>query len=222
MLELRGITKTYDDGHRLEALRPVFLTIHPTDYIAITGPSGSGKSTLLNVLGLLDPPTSGSYRVDGVETVGLNEQARAAVRASLFGFVFQSFHLLAGRTALENVELGMLYRGMRTGRRRSLASAAIDRVGLSHRCHADPRELSGGERQRVAIARALAGAPGVVFCDEPTGNLDSINTEAVITLIEELNKDGQTIVIVTHDNGVAARASRQLRVTDGVIEECSE
>lgn len=219
MLVLTEASRTYDDGHPVHALRPTDLSIYEGDYVTITGPSGSGKSTLLNLLGLLDQPTAGSYRVATVETKGLPESIRGAMRGQLFGFVFQAFHLLAGRSALENVELGMIYGPRSPRKRRELASAALDRIGLSHRAHADPRRLSGGERQRVAIARAVANGPRVLFCDEPTGNLDSENTENVLSLLSELHRGGLTIVVVTHEAQVAAQGSRCLAVRDGVVAE---
>jgi putative ABC transport system ATP-binding protein len=181
------------------------------------GPSGAGKSTLLNVFGLLDVPTTGSYRVGSIETVGVSQVLRGAIRGQLFGFVFQAFHLLAGRTAVENVEVGMLYGPHLHRQRRRMAEAALERMGLGHRMHADPRQLSGGERQRVAIARAVAPCPRVLFCDEPTGSLDSENTAGLLSLLRELNGQGLTIVVVSHDEQVAAEAHRQLRVVDGVV-----
>ncbi|GLH95407.1 ABC transporter ATP-binding protein [Phytohabitans aurantiacus] len=219
LLSLRGISRTYDDGQPVYALRPTTLDIAAGEYVSVTGPSGSGKSTFLNVLGLLDEPTTGSYRVGSVETVGGGQLLHGAVRGQLFGFVFQAFHLLSGRTALENVEIGMLYGSPRRRQRRRLAVEALERIGLAHRTHADPRQLSGGERQRVAIARAIAGRPSVLFCDEPTGNLDSGNTANVMSLLRELNDQGLTLVVVTHDPDVAAHAGRRLRVEDGEVSE---
>jgi putative ABC transport system ATP-binding protein len=217
LLALRGISRTYRDGQPVYALRPTTLDIAGGEYVSVTGPSGSGKSTLLNVLGLLDEPTTGSYRVGSVETVDGGQSLHGAVRGQLFGFVFQAFHLLAGRTAVENVEIGMLYGPHRRRHRRRLATEALERIGLAHRMHADPRQLSGGERQRVAIARAIAGRPSVLFCDEPTGNLDSGNTANVLALLRELNDQGLTLIVVTHDPDVAAHAGRRLRVTDGTV-----
>ena len=219
LLALDGVCRTYQDAQPVHALRPTRLIIDAGQYLSITGPSGSGKSTLLNLLGLLDEPTTGSYRVGPVETVGGGPSLRGAIRGQLFGFVFQAFHLLAGRTALENVELGMMYGPHRHRHRQRLAAAALDRIGLAHRMHADPRQLSGGERQRVAIARAVAGRPRVLFCDEPTGNLDSSNTANVLSLLRELNGQGLTLVVVTHDPEVAAQADRKLRVDDGRVTE---
>lgn len=216
---MRDISRTYHDGLPVYALRPATLTIHAGDYVSVTGRSGSGKSTLLNVLGLLDEPTTGSYRVGGVETVGSGQSLRGAIRGQLFGFVFQAFHLLAGRTALENVELGMLYGPHRHRQRQRLAAETLVRIGLSDRLDADPRQLSGGERQRVAIARAAAARPQVLFCDEPTGNLDSDNTANVLALLREMNTQGMTIVVVTHDQEVAAQAHRELQLVDGMVTE---
>ncbi len=219
LLHVTGVSRTYDDGVVVHALRRSELTVVGGEFITITGPSGSGKSTLLNVLGLLDRPSTGSYRVNGAETVDAPESLRVAVRGQLFGFVFQAFHLLAGRSVVDNVELGMLYGPHPPRERRRLAVAAVDRIGLAHRAHADPRTLSGGERQRVAIARAVAARPRVLFCDEPTGNLDSANTENVLGLLTELHLDGLTVVVVTHEQTVASRGDRRLRVHDGVVEE---
>lgn len=219
VIRLSGVTRSYDDGHPVHALRTTDLTVRAGDYVTITGPSGSGKSTLLNVIGLLDKPTSGSYEVRGTELVGAPESLRVAVRGQLFGFVFQAFHLLAGRTARENVELGMLYGPFSARKRRVLADEAIERIGLTHRAHADPRTLSGGERQRVAIARAIAARPQVLLCDEPTGNLDSANTGNVLELIGGLHASGLTVIVVTHDSAVADRGTRRLDVADGVVLE---
>ncbi|MBA9007147.1 ABC transporter ATP-binding protein [Thermomonospora cellulosilytica] len=217
LLRLDGVSRVYDDGFPVHALRPTTLDIARGAYVTITGPSGSGKSTLLNLLGLLDTPTAGSYRVDGVELCGAAEVLRNAVRGQMFGFVFQAFHLLPGRTALENVEIGMLYGPHGRRARRALATEAMERIGLTHRLHADPRTLSGGERQRVAIARAIAARPRVLFCDEPTGNLDSANTANVLELLRELSRAGLTVVVVTHEPEVAAAGEQRLRVVDGVV-----
>nr|WP_236646856.1 ABC transporter ATP-binding protein [Micromonospora acroterricola] len=211
--------RTYLDGEPVHALRPVDLHVEAADYVSVTGPSGSGKSTLLNILGLLDTPTSGSYRVGDVETSNCGAALRGAIRGQLFGFVFQAFHLLPGRTALENVELGMLYGHNGRRQRRRLAMDALERMGMAHRAKADPRHLSGGEKQRVAIARAVAARPRVLFCDEPTGNLDSANTAVVLDVLRQLNTDGLTLVVVTHEPEVAAEATRRLGVVDGVVVE---
>jgi putative ABC transport system ATP-binding protein len=222
MLNLSGVARTYLDGQPIQALRPTDLTVAAGDYVTITGPSGSGKSTLLNVIGLLDRPSTGAYRIGEVETATADETVRAAIRGQLFGFVFQAFHLLAGRSAVENVELGMMYGPLRPAERRRRAVEALDRVRLAGRADADPRTLSGGERQRVAIARAVAPGPRVLYCDEPTGNLDSGNTANVLAVLDGLHADGLTLVVVTHDPSVAARGGRQLRVADGEVSECTE
>jgi putative ABC transport system ATP-binding protein len=219
MLSMRGVGRTYRDGQAVHALRPTDLHIAAGDHVSITGPSGSGKSTLLNIFGLLDVPSTGSYQVGGVETVTCGPAVRGAIRGQIFGFVFQSFHLLPGRTALENVEIGLLYGPYRRRERRRMATEALERMGLGHRMLSDPRQLSGGEKQRVAIARAVAARPQVLFCDEPTGNLDSANTAVVLELLHRLNQHGLTIVVVTHDPLVAERAGRRLRVDDGVVRE---
>jgi putative ABC transport system ATP-binding protein len=164
-------------------------------------------------------PTQGTYRIHGIPMTGLDEAILGAIRGQLFGFIFQSFHLLPGRSAAENVEMGMLYGPQRRQERRRRAAAVLDRVGLKNRAHADPRRLSGGERQRVAIARAVAAGPRVLFCDEPTGNLDSVAGENLLSLLRELHLDGLTLVVVTHDEAVAAEGSRRLRVVDGVVQE---
>ncbi|KAB1928061.1 ABC transporter ATP-binding protein [Micromonospora noduli] len=219
MLDLVDVSRSYDDGHLIEALRPTTLAINDGEYIAITGPSGSGKSTLLNLLGMIDRPTSGLYRISGIDTTSLTDTARGAIRGQIFGFVFQAFHLLPGRSAVENVELGMLYGPHSRRGRRSRAYEALERVGLADRRDSDPRTMSGGERQRVAIARAVAGRPRVLFCDEPTGNLDSANTRKVLGLLQELNASGLTVVVVTHDADVAAAAPRRLMLSDGTVTE---
>lgn len=220
VLEVRGASKIYGSGTAaVPALRRADFSVYRGDYVALAGPSGSGKSTLLNLLGLLDSPTAGTYRVDGIETTTAPGADILSLRGHMFGFVFQAFHLLDGRSALENVELGMFFTGHGRAERRDLAAQALHRFGLSKRMHADPRELSGGERQRVAIARAVAKQPSVLFCDEPTGNLDSRNTGLICDLLNELNAAGLTILTVTHDEALARQARRRLNVHDGVVKE---
>ncbi|MEU4237839.1 ABC transporter ATP-binding protein [Actinoplanes sp. NPDC026619] len=216
---MRQIARTYDDGQPVHALHPTDLHVAAGDHVSITGPSGSGKSTLLNLFGLLDAPSTGSYQVGGVDTVTCKPAMRTAIRGQVFGFVFQSFHLLPGRTALENVEIGLLYGPHRRRKRRQMATEALERMGLTHRMQADPRQLSGGEMQRVAIVRAVVARPQVLFCDEPTGNLDSANTQVVLAQLRQLNLDGLTVVVVTHDATVADTAGRRLQVADGVVRE---
>ena len=219
VIELRGLARTYPGPPPVPALRPADLVIEPGHYVAITGPSGSGKSTLLHLLGLLDSPTAGSYLLDGLDTSTLNDRDRSALRGRRIGFVFQSFHLLPYRTALENVLLAELYNQTPRDRRLQAAIDALDAVGLEHRLDALPTTLSGGESQRVAIARALVNRPSLVLCDEPTGNLDSRNAAALMELLDELNAAGYTIVVITHDAQVAAHAGRAIEISDGVLSE---
>ena len=201
----------------VNALTDVDLVVRRGEWLSITGPSGSGKSTLLNILGCLDRPTSGQYLFDGIETTTLSGNERAGLRSRHIGFIFQSFHLLPYRTVLENVMLAEVYRRHTRRGRRERAMEKIRRVGLAHRAEFPPFKLSGGERQRVAIARALMGSPSLLLCDEPTGNLDSRNTESILDLLTELNDEGMTIVIVTHDENVARRGSRRVTMKDGEL-----
>ncbi|NUT21082.1 MAG: ABC transporter ATP-binding protein [Hamadaea sp.] len=219
MISLRGIAVTYPGPPPVHALRSVDLDLDSGQHVAIVGPSGSGKSTLLNVLGLLDRPTAGVYQIDGTDVSRLPESDRTGIRGSRIGFVFQAFHLMPYRTAWENVAVAQLYRGVPARARRAAAAAALDLVGLSHRRDALPTTLSGGERQRVAIARALVNRPALMLCDEPTGNLDSANAAAVLDLLDGLRSEGLTIVVITHDAVVAARAQRTLAIHDGVLSE---
>ncbi|WP_327587439.1 ABC transporter ATP-binding protein [Nonomuraea sp. NBC_00507] len=217
VIELRGIRKTFPAQPPVMALDDVSLRVDRGDYLAIAGPSGSGKSTLLNVLGLLDRPSVGSYRLDGVETTTLRDGARTRLRGERIGFIFQSFHLLSHRSVVENVMLAEIYNSRARTGRRERALAALERVGLGHRTSFPPDRLSGGERQRAAIARALMGEPSLLLCDEPTGNLDSRNTEAVLELFDELRAQGLTLVMITHEREVSERAARRARITDGVL-----
>ncbi|TDC62557.1 ABC transporter ATP-binding protein [Actinomadura sp. GC306] len=219
VLELREVSRVYSGTPPVEALKPCNLTVRPADHIAITGPSGSGKSTLLNVLGLLDQISSGNYYLHGEDVSTLKEHRRAALRNRYLGFVFQAFHLLSYRTALENVELSMLYAGIPRKSRAQRAMEALSRVGLEHRTDAFPPTLSGGERQRVAIARAIVARPSVLLCDEPTGSLDSGMSNSILELLDELNRDGLTLIVVTHEHDVAARARRRVAIHDGVLSE---
>jgi len=219
VVQLRGVSRTYGSDPPVHALRGVDLTIHAGDWLAIVGPSGSGKSTLLHILGCLDRPTAGSYVIDGIDTSTLSEDERASLRARRIGFIFQTFHLLGHRTALENVMLADVYAAGERAGRHDRARAALERVGIGHRQDFLPTKLSGGEQQRVAIARALLGSPRLLLCDEPTGNLDSANTESVLALFEELADDGLTFVVITHDEGVAARARHVVRIVDGRLTE---
>lgn len=218
VVTLRDVCRAYDSDPPVNALVDVDLTINEGDWLAVVGPSGSGKSTLLNVLGLLDRPTSGTYELDGIDTAELDDQARAAVRGSRIGFVFQSFHLLAHRTATENVAMSGLYDSVPRAERMDRARMALEQVGLSARASFLPTRLSGGERQRVAIARAITNRPSLLLCDEPTGNLDSTNTAAILDLFGALNAQGLTMVMITHDHEVARTAHRSVRIIDGRIE----
>ena len=217
--ELRGLSRVYPGTSPVVALRPTDLRVERGDSVAVTGRSGSGKSTLLHLLGLLDRPSAGHYLLDGVDTADLSDRARTRLRGRRIGFVFQNFHLLAHRSALENVMLALMYHGTPRRSRRTRAAEALDRVGLGHRAYALPTTLSGGERQRVAVARALVVEPAVLLADEPTGNLDSTTAEDVLGLFAELHRSGQTIIVVTHDQAVAARAQRQVHINDGVVTE---
>lgn len=219
VIELSGAGRVFPGSPPVQALVPSDLRIDAADHLAIVGPSGSGKSTLLHLLGLLDRPSSGRYLFEGTDTATLTEDERASLRANRIGFVFQAFHLVDHRTATENVMLGLLYRGIARAEREERAVAALTSVGLAHRLTARPATLSGGERQRVAIARALVGEPAVLLCDEPTGNLDARTGQSVLALLDDLNSRGITLVVITHDPTVAARARRTVRISDGRLDE---
>ncbi|MGH9369458.1 MAG: ATP-binding cassette domain-containing protein, partial [Thermoanaerobaculia bacterium] len=215
LLELKKVGRQFGSEPAVHALVDVDLSLERGEWLSITGPSGAGKSTLLNILGCLDHPTSGSYSIDGIDTAGLSDKERAGLRSRRIGFVFQSFHLLPYRSVLENVMLAEVYRKQSTRGRRDRALAAIERMGLGHRIDYLPAKLSGGERQRVAIARALVGSPSLLLCDEPTGNLDSKSSAAILEIFERLNREGLTLVVVTHNEEVANRASRRVHIVDG-------
>ncbi len=222
VVELDGVTRTFPGSPPVEAVRDAHLRIDDGDYVAIVGPSGSGKSTLLHILGCLDAPTEGTYRLLGMDVGDLSDGLRTSLRGTEIGFVFQAFHLLPYRTVLENVMTGLVYNRTPRKVRRKRAAEALERVGLGHRLDFTPRQLSGGERQRVAIARAIAPRPSLLLCDEPTGNLDSKTTGAILDLFEELRSDGLTLVVITHEAAVSKRADRRVDITDGVlIEEAS-
>jgi putative ABC transport system ATP-binding protein len=217
-IDVRDVTKTYDLGEvKVEALRGVSFTIGSGEYVAIMGPSGSGKSTLMNVLGCLDRPTTGRYQLDGSDVSMLDDDALAHIRLKKLGFVFQGFNLLARTSALKNVALPLFYAGVPAKARNKTAAERLREVGLGDRQDHKPSELSGGQQQRVAIARALANDPAVLLADEPTGNLDSQTSEELMALFSHLNDGGRTIIMVTHDEGVAAHAKRIIRVRDGRI-----
>lgn len=217
-LELRSVVKEYAGHPPVRALAGVDLRIDEGELAAIVGPSGSGKSTMLHVMGTLDRPTSGEVLVAGLDVARMSDRRLSAVRSRLIGFVFQQFFLIQGMTALDNVANGLLYSGTRPAERRAQAAAALTRVGLGQRMLHLPNQLSGGERQRVAIARAVVHRPTIVLADEPTGNLDSRSSGSIMELIHELNAEGSTIVVITHDHEVASALPRQISVRDGLIE----
>jgi putative ABC transport system ATP-binding protein len=219
IIRIRDLTREYRMGsERILALRGVTLEIHRNEYVAIMGPSGSGKSTMMNVLGCLDTPTDGEYWLNGEEVSRLSDDALARVRNREIGFVFQTFNLLPRATALHNVELPLVYAGVRIRERRARAAAALERVGLGERMQHRPSELSGGQRQRVAIARALVNQPSILLADEPTGNLDSVTSEEIMEVFAALHGAGQTVVMVTHEPDIAARARRRIVLRDGQVE----
>lgn len=217
VLSVAGLSREYPGPPTTYALREATFDVHAGDFATIEGPSGSGKSTLLQLLGLLDRPTGGSYVLAGHDTARIDERERSWLRATAIGFVFQAFHLLDTRSALHNVELALMYRGVRAREGERRAAATLDRVGLGSQLHQLTNTMSGGERQRVAIARALVGEPDVLLCDEPTGNLDSTNGAAIMGLFEELNRQGSTVVLITHDTTIAAAGTQRMRIVDGIL-----
>jgi macrolide transport system ATP-binding/permease protein len=218
LVRVEELSRRFGSNPPVDALVDIDFHVDPGEWVAIVGRSGSGKSTLLNILGCLDVPTSGSYQFEGTEVSNLSDQQRAGLRGGYIGFVFQAFHLLSHRTVTENVMLAEVYQNQPSAGRSDRAAAALDKVGLSHRATFLPTHLSGGESQRVAIARALMGSPHLILCDEPTGNLDSANTSQILDLFDELNRDGVTIIMITHDRDVAERARRRITLVDGRLQ----
>lgn len=217
-LDMEGICKTYWQGDaEIRALQNVNLHIAPGEFLAITGQSGSGKSTLMNILGCLDTPTDGSYRIGGREIGEMSPWELAAFRSRTIGFIFQNFCLVPDLDAQENVELPLLYQGLPRRERRERAREALERVGLASRLHHRPNQMSGGQQQRVAVARAISARPGVILADEPTGNLDRLSGEAVMKILVELNNEGKTVILITHDDKIAKTSRRQVRICDGIV-----
>lgn len=220
LIDIQQLVKLYNmGGETVYALNNISLQIGHGEFVCIIGPSGSGKSTLMNMIGCLDSPTSGSYKLDGEEVSRLRDHRLAAIRNNKIGFIFQGFNLLPKLSALENVELPLVYRGVPGRQRRQMAREALDKVGLIDRAKHKPPELSGGQQQRVAIARALAGNPPILLADEPTGALDTKTGADVMELVKALNRQGHTIILITHDLAVASQASRMIRIQDGQIAE---
>ena len=219
LIEMRGIAKRYQMGsHVVNALDGVDLDVDRNEYLALMGPSGSGKTTFMNIIGCLDSPTEGRYVLNGEDVTRMSDDTLAHIRNKEIGFVFQTFNLLPRASAFQNVELPLIYAGLDAGTRRERAATALEAVGLKDRAHHKPNELSGGQRQRVAIARALVNQPSIILADEPTGNLDSKSGAEIMKLFEELHARGNTLIVVTHDDAVAAHARREVRLRDGRIE----
>ncbi len=219
VVEMHDITKVYGQGEaEVRAVDGISLTVEPGEYVAIMGASGSGKSTVMNIIGALDVATSGTYKIDGVDIGDLDDDALSLVRNRRIGFIFQAFNLIPRMSAASNVELPLMYRGVRRSERRRRALDALAKVGLADRSHHQPNELSGGQQQRVAVARALAMEPSLMLADEPTGNLDSRSTADVLDLLDEIHSEGKTIVIITHEDDVAERAGRVVTLRDGKVE----
>ncbi|WNV57380.1 ABC transporter ATP-binding protein [Oscillospiraceae bacterium NTUH-002-81] len=218
LITIKDMCKIYNPGeNEVRALDHVNLTIDRGEYVAIIGHSGSGKSTLMNMLGCLDVPTSGSYYLNGQDVSRMTDDELSDIRNVEIGFIFQGFNLIANLTAIENVELPLIYRGVPKAKRRELSVAALKKVGLAHRMNHKPSQMSGGQQQRVAIARAIAAEPPVILADEPTGNLDSASTKEIIAILEQLHDSGRTVVIITHDDEIAEQAARRVRIKDGRV-----
>ena len=221
ILELIDLKRSFPGTPPVEALKGINLSVNEGEYLSIVGPSGSGKSTLLHILGLLDRPTDGQYILGGNPTEKTTESQRSKIRGRSIGFVFQAFHLIPNRTVLDNVLLATIYSGVPREERQTRAQKAIERVHLEHRINFTPATLSGGEKQRVAIARSVVANPQILLADEPTGNLDSKNSHAIMRLFDELHQDGLTLIVITHDNAVAEHAERRIRISDGNLTELS-
>ena len=222
LVEIKDVCKVYNPGeNEVRALDHVSLTIDEQEFVAIIGHSGSGKSTLMNMLGCLDVPTSGEYWLHGQDVSALSDDALSDIRNREIGFIFQGFNLIPNLTALENVELPLIYRGVSKSVREELSVEALKKVGLEHRMDHKPSEMSGGQQQRVAIARAIAQAPPVILADEPSGNLDSNSTKEIMDILKGLHKEGRTVILITHDNEIAAQAKRVIKIRDGKIESDS-
>ncbi len=218
LVEVKNMYKIYNPGdNEVRAIDGISLTIEEGEFVAIIGQSGSGKSTLMNMLGLLDIPTSGTYLLDGIDTANMTDDELSEIRNKKIGFIFQGFNLIPSLTAVENVELPLVYRSMKKDERNKLALEALNRVGLSHRLDHLPKQMSGGQQQRVAIARAVAARPPVILADEPTGNLDSHSGIEVMKILHELHEEGRTVILITHDNEIAKEAQRVIRIQDGQI-----
>ena len=218
LIEIKDIYKIYNPGeNEVRALDGISLNVEHGEFLAIVGQSGSGKSTLMNMLGLLDIPTSGTYSLDGVDVANMTDDELSEIRNKEIGFIFQGFNLIPSLTAVENVELPLVYRGMKKEERNKLALEALERVGLSHRLDHLPKQMSGGQQQRVAIARAVAARPPIILADELTGNLDSHSGVEVMKILHELHEEGRTVILITHDNDIANEAERVIRIQDGQI-----
>lgn len=218
LVELRNLTKIYNSGeNEVRALSNVSLSINEGEFVAIIGQSGSGKSTLMNMLGCLDMPDSGEYLLEGENVATIPEETLAHIRNRRIGFIFQGFNLISSLNALENVELPLMYRGIRAKERFELAFSALSRVGIANRVRHRPSELSGGQQQRVAIARAIAAKPPILLADEPTGNLDSASGSEVMSILQDLHKEGKTVILITHDGTIASMANRIIRIVDGCV-----
>ncbi len=222
LVEIGDMCKIYNPGeNEVRALNHVSVSIEEGEFVAIIGQSGSGKSTLMNMLGCLDVPSSGSYKLHGKDVAGLSDNELSDIRNKEIGFIFQGFNLIQNLTALENVELPLIYRGISKGKRKQLSRDALAKVGVENRMDHKPSEMSGGQQQRVAIARAIAQAPPIILADEPTGNLDSGSTKEIMQIMKDLHKEGRTVILITHDNEIAAQAERVIKIKDGQIESDS-